>query len=111
MSLLAYLIYLPLQIVWLPISLLGGLWVAYKQLVVSKRLGVSQTAVEILNGRWSMDVFGLRADPVTRKLARVLPNNSTIGLFLTLFPLFAQMKTMLSSSSLWAPAWTRALLG
>ena len=57
---LAWLVYIPLQILWLPISLLGVIWVAYKQIAVSKRMGVSQTAVEIINGRWTMDVFGLR---------------------------------------------------
>ena len=49
MTLFAWLVYLPLQILWLPLSLLGVTWVAYKQLVVSSRIGVSQTAVEIIN--------------------------------------------------------------
>lgn len=85
---LAWLVYIPLQILWLPISLLGVIWVAYKQIAVSKRMGVSQTAVEIINGRWTMDVFGLRRDEPARKLANVIPNNSISGLWLTLFPLW-----------------------
>jgi len=85
---LAWLVYIPLQILWLPISVLGVMWVAYKQIAVSKRMGVSQTAVEIINGRWTMDVFGLRRDEPARKLASAIPNNSISGLWLTLFPLW-----------------------
>jgi len=88
MKLIAWLVYIPLQILWLPISLAGGAWVAWKQVVVSSRMGVSQTAVEIINGRWTMDVFGLRQDTAARKLASTIPNNSTVGLWLTLFPLW-----------------------
>ncbi|MEM9311325.1 MAG: SAM-dependent methyltransferase [Pseudomonadota bacterium] len=92
MTFLAFLVFIPLQIVWLPLSLLGALLVGYRQLVTSKRLEVSQTAVEILNGRWAMDVFGLRSDKEARRLAAELPNNSVFGLWLTLFPLWAAHK-------------------
>jgi len=44
MTLIAWLIYIPLQIIWLPFSFLGALWVAYKQVGRSKALGLSQTA-------------------------------------------------------------------
>ena len=88
MTLFAWLVYLPLQILWLPLSLLGVTWVAYKQLVVSSRIGVSQTAVEIINGRWTIDLFGLRSDKAARTLASTIPNNSTGGLWLALFPLW-----------------------
>jgi hypothetical protein len=88
MTLIAWLVYIPLQILWLPLSVLGAIWVAYKQLVVSSRMGVSQTAVEIINGRWTMDVFGVRTDEAARKLARIIPNTSTGGLWLALFPLW-----------------------
>ena len=92
MTFLAYLLFVPLQIIWLPISLIGMIMVGYCQLVVSKKLGVSQTAVEIINGRWAMDVFGLRTDRAARKLAAAIPNNSVLGLWLTLFPLWLTHK-------------------
>ena len=88
MTMIAWLVYIPLQTLWLPISLLGVIWVAYKQIVVSSRMGVSQTTVEIINGRWTMDVFGLRSDRAARMLASTIPNNSTGGLWLALFPLW-----------------------
>ena len=87
MTFIAWLIYIPLQILWMPLSILGALWVAYKQIVRSKALGLSQTAVEIVNGRWTGDVFGLREDVASRKLAGTLTNNSVLGLRITLFPL------------------------
>jgi methyltransferase (TIGR00027 family) len=89
---LAYLVFVPLQLIWLPFSLIGVIMVGYRQLVVSKKLGVSQTAVEIINGRWAMDVFGLRTDRAARKLAAEIPNNSVGGLWLTLFPLWLTHK-------------------
>lgn len=88
MTFIAFLIYIPLQIMWIPIAILAAAWVAYKQIVVSKKLGVSQTAIEIINGRWTMDVFGMRADAAARKLMPVLPNSSARGLFMALFPLY-----------------------
>lgn len=86
-TLLAWLIYVPLQMAWLPFSVLGALWVAYRQIWISRKLGLSQTAVEVVNGRWTADLFGLRKDTPSRRLAGKLPNNSVLGLRVALFPL------------------------
>ena len=50
MRLMSWLVFVPLQLLWTPLSILGVVWVAYRQMVVSKRLGVSQTAIEVING-------------------------------------------------------------
>ena len=71
---------------------MGILLVAYRQMGVSKKLGISQTAIEILNGRWTMHVFGIRVDEASAKLAAALPNTSVIGLWLALFPLWLKHK-------------------
>ncbi|MEP3421958.1 MAG: SAM-dependent methyltransferase [Erythrobacter sp.] len=92
MKVLAVLIFVPLQIVWFPLTILGSMIVGYRQLVISSRLGVSQTAVEIINGRWAMDAFGLRRDAAARKLADAIPNNSVFGLWLALFPIWIVSK-------------------
>ena len=92
MTFIAWLIYIPLQILWLPFSVIGVLWVAFKQIGRSKALGLSQTAVEIINGRWTGHVFGLRKDVASYKLAGHLPNNSVRGLGVTLFPLLVARK-------------------
>ena len=92
MKLLSYLIFIPLQIVMIPFAIVGSIITAYKQILVSKRLGVSQTAIEIINGRWTMHIFGLRRDDETAALMGVLPNTSKLGLWLVLFPLWVQSK-------------------
>jgi methyltransferase (TIGR00027 family) len=92
MKLLSYLVFIPLQIVMIPFAIVGTVLTGYRQILVSKRLGVSQTAIEIINGRWTMHIFGLRRDDETAALMEVLPNTSTVGLWLVLFPLWVQSK-------------------
>jgi methyltransferase (TIGR00027 family) len=91
-SLLSLVLYVALQIAFIPLALLGIFMVAYRQMVVSKRLGVSQTAIEVLNGRWTMHVFGIRVDEACAKLAATIPNTSVTGLWLALFPLWLKFK-------------------
>lgn len=92
MSLLSFIIYIPLQIAFIPLAILGSILVGYRQIVVSKKLGVSQTAIEILNGRWTMHVFGMRDDKACVRLAAALPNTSVFGLWLALFPLWLKFR-------------------
>lgn len=92
MGLVSFLVFVVLQVVFLPVGLLGILLVGYKQMVISKRLGVSQTAIEVLNGRWTMHVFDIREDEAAAQLAGALPNTSTVGLWLCLFPLWLKYK-------------------
>ena len=89
---LAYIIYIPLQILFLPLMIIGGVYIFYKQMYVSKRYDVSSTAIEIINGRWTMDKFGLRKDPATVKLFDKLPNTTSIGQWMTLTPLYILKK-------------------
>ena len=100
-NILAFIIFIILQILFIPLAIIGAIWVGYKQIVVSKKLGVSQTAIEIINGRWTMHIFGLRDDHATAKLAPILPNTSTVGLWLALFPLYVHSR--ISGSTKWYP--------
>ena len=106
MKIVAYLIFGIIQILFLPFAIIGGLWVFYKQMYVSKKLGVSSTAIEIINGRWIMDKFGLRQDAATVQLNKVLPNSSTTGLWLALFPLYVLRK--LTGKNNWFPVYKEA---
>lgn len=92
MSLLSLIVYIPLQILFIPLAVLGSIYVGYRQLGVSKRLGISQTAIEVLNGRWTMHIFGIRTDKACDKLAKVLSNTSINGLWLALAPLWLKFK-------------------
>jgi hypothetical protein len=126
MSVFSFPVFVLLQIAFLPLALVGVLLVAYKQMVVSKRLGVSQTAIEVLNGRWTMHVFDIRRDQAAAQLAGIVPNTSTFGLWLVLFPLWVKHKmsgtyfgyprTLLSrgrststgSLSVWSATWSNS---
>lgn len=92
MNLLSFLVFAVLQILFIPLAVVGVILTGYRQIVVSKKLGTSQTAIEILNGRWTMHVFGMRDDEAAARIAAVLPNTSTFGLWLCLFPLWVKYK-------------------
>lgn len=62
---------------------------------------VSQTAIEIGGGRCTMHIFGLRDDHAAANLTPVLPNTSTFGLWLALFPLYVHSR--ISGSTKWYP--------
>jgi len=92
MKLSALLVFILVQIAFIPFAIVGIALVFYKQTFTSKKLGVSGTAIEVINGRWAMDVFGLRRDTAAVKLSRVLPNNSILGMWLVLFPLYLRYR-------------------
>ena len=92
MRLISFLVYIPLQIAFIPLAIAGVVLVAYRQMIVSKKMGISQTAIEVINGRWTMHVFGLRDDVATANLAAKLPNTSIFGLWLVIFPLWVKYK-------------------
>lgn len=85
---IGYLVFIIAQILLLPFAIIGAVLTFYKQVYVSKKLGVSQTAIEIINGRATMDKFGLRKDEASVRLIKELPNASPYGLGLVLFPLY-----------------------
>lgn len=91
-TIVSLLVFVVLQVAFLPLALIGVALITYKQIFVSRRLGVSQTGIEVLHGRWTMHVFGIRDDPVTARLAAALPNTSRLGLWLCLFPLWLKYK-------------------
>jgi len=92
MNFFSFLVFVALQILFIPLAIVGVILTGYRQLVVSKKLGTSQTAIEILNGRWTMHIFGMREDEAAVRVASVLPNTSTFGLWLCLFPLWTKYK-------------------
>lgn len=92
MRFIALMIFIVVQIIFIPLAIIGEILVSFKQLVVSKRLGVSATAISAIAQRWLMNFYGMRKDPATAKLYRALPNASEIGLWLVLFPGFLRYK-------------------
>ena len=92
LNFLSWLIFVPLQIAFIPFSVLGYAMVGYKQILVSKRLDASGTGIEVLNGRWAMHIFGMRDDMPTKRLAEAVPNTSVLGMWFVLVPLWVKYK-------------------
>ncbi len=67
MEFIALLVFIIAQIIVIPLVIIGGIIATYKQVVVSKKLGVSGTAVSVISARWLMDVFELRKDTASVK--------------------------------------------
>ena len=47
-----FIVYVIVQILFIPFGIIGAIIIYYKQMYVSKKFGVSSTAIEIINGRW-----------------------------------------------------------
>jgi methyltransferase (TIGR00027 family) len=92
MRFVALLVFVPLQILFVPLAILGMLLQTYAQMIGSRRLGVSQTGIEVLGGRWTMHIFGIRDDEPTMRLAAALPNFSRVGMWAVLFPLWVHAR-------------------
>jgi len=83
-KLFQFLIFLILQILFIPFALIGLLLALYKEMYVSKKLGVSFTAGQAIQIRWIMHYFGTRADKDTVEFIKHFPIESHIG-FLGMF--------------------------
>ncbi len=92
MDIVALIVFIGVQILFIPLAIVGYILIFYKQVYVSKKLGTSFAAAKVITVRWTMDVFGLRADTASVKLIQVLPNNSMLGLWLVLLPLYLRYK-------------------
>ncbi len=76
-----------LYLLFLPIIIAAMIVAAYKQIAVSKKLGVSSTAMDILQGRWFMHIFDVRKDDVTIELMKHLPTGSHYGQLTFVLPM------------------------
>jgi methyltransferase (TIGR00027 family) len=92
MRILGLVVYVVVQIVFIPVALAGTVYLAVKQLGVSKRIGVSATATSVVGNRWLLDKFGLRPDPAAVRLYAALPNASVLGMWSLVFPSWLRHK-------------------
>lgn len=80
-SLLRILLYVPIQIVFLPVALVGLMVGLYKEVGRSRKLGVSFSAIQALQYRWIMHFFGTRPDPISVAFIRKFPCESHFALW------------------------------
>jgi methyltransferase (TIGR00027 family) len=85
-SLMAALLSGLIRIVFLPVVLV--VWIAYfaHWALLSRKLGVSATALGPMTMRWMQHQLGLRPDEACAKLIKVLPNHCYAGLYAATFP-------------------------
>jgi|LGOV01.1.fsa_nt_gb methyltransferase (TIGR00027 family) len=73
-------LYIPLQLVFIPFAIIGIIDAVYKEMVKSKKLGVSFTAVQALQYRWIMHYFNTREDSLSIRFIKKFPCESHFGL-------------------------------
>lgn len=78
-KLLQFLVFLPLQILFIPFVILGAIPAIFKEMVVSKKLGVSFTAGQAIQARWIMHYLGTREDKATVEFIKSFPIESHWG--------------------------------
>lgn len=83
-KLLQTILYIPIQIIFIPILVIGLLVGFYKEVKNSRKYGVSFSAGQALQYRWFMHYLGTRPDPDTVKFVREFPCESVFGLWATM---------------------------
>ena len=80
-TLLQVLLYIPIQIVFLPFALIGLAVGIQRGFMRTRRLGVSFSATQALQYRWIMHFFGNRPDPISVAFIKKFPCESHFGLW------------------------------
>jgi methyltransferase (TIGR00027 family) len=90
--LLQIILYVMIQIVFIPVAIVGLIAALFKEMGNCKRLGVSFTAVQSLQYRWIMHQFNTRPDPFSVAFIKNFPCESHFGLWATLGPLIISQR-------------------
>jgi len=83
-KLLQLLVFILIQILLLPVTLLGLIPTIYTEMLISKRMGVSFTAGQVIQFHVLLHWFQKREDPISDKFLRQLPIESYWGIWATL---------------------------
>jgi len=74
-------LYIPIQIIFIPLATIGLIDGIYKEMRKSEKLGVSFTAGQALQYRWFMHYFNTRPDPLSVAFIKKFPCESHFGLW------------------------------
>ena len=77
-------LYIPIQIIFIPFAIIGIIDAIYKEMRKSKKLGVSFSAIKALQYRWFMHYFNTRPDPLSVAFTKKFPCESHFGLWSTM---------------------------
>jgi len=86
-TLLLTLLYIPIQVVFIPLALIGVILGAYKGFRRSRQLGVSFSAIRALHYRWFGHYLNTRPDPLSVAFTKEFPCESHFGLWSLIGPL------------------------
>ena len=75
------LLYIPIQIIFIPFAIVGLTIAIYKEMGKSKKLGVSFSAIKALQYRWFMHYFDTRPDPFSVAFTKTFPCESHFGMW------------------------------
>ncbi len=85
-------LYIPIQIIFIPFAIIGIIVAVYKEMGVSKKLGVSFSAIKALQYRWMMHYFNTRPDPLSVAFIKNFPCESHFGMWTTLGALIISLR-------------------
>ena len=74
-------LYIPIQIVFIPFAIIGLIDAIYKEMRKSKKLGISFSAIKALQYRWIMHYFNTRPDPHSVAFTKKFPCESHFGMW------------------------------
>ena len=76
-------------------------WVAYvaHEVFLSRKIGVSSTALGPMSARWMQHQLGLRRDDACARLIKVLPNHCYAGLYAAAFPVLLDDPRLYAASN------------
>ena len=81
-----------LQVIFIPFAVIGIVDGLYKEVIHTKKYGISFTAVQALQYRWIMHYFESRPDDLSIRFIKKFPCESHFGLWTTLGPLILAQK-------------------
>ncbi len=74
-------LYIPIQIIFIPFAIIGLIVAIYKEMGKSKKLGVSFSAIKALQYRWFMHYFNTRPDSLSAAFIKKFPCESHFGMW------------------------------
>ncbi|MBU0460940.1 MAG: SAM-dependent methyltransferase [Nanoarchaeota archaeon] len=85
-------LYISIQIIFIPFAIIGIIDAIYKEMRKSKKLGVSFSAIKALQYRWFMHYFNTRPDPISVAFTKNFPCESHFGMWSIMGPLIISQR-------------------
>jgi methyltransferase (TIGR00027 family) len=92
MKYISIIVFVAIQILFLPLSIIGFVMIELKNRLVSNKIGVSATASSAIAGKYMVHLSGTYKDDLAGKFYTALPNASVLGFWLVFFPSYVRYK-------------------